>query len=139
MVDCLVLAPGGLAAGAIRRPGPLQYRALKPERDELVVSGAACGLRLDQPEPLAGGKRLVQKLVALDQGSDRTSSPTSSSRIERNEVELPRRGGVGLKRRSAHRSEVLDGSAVAGAERDELSIEDDPLGAAASGARSEPS
>ena len=46
--------------------------------------------------------------------------------IEGNEVQLARRRGVALKRGSAYRREVLDDLAVAGAERDELPIEDRP-------------
>jgi hypothetical protein len=126
MVACLVLPPGGAAPGAIRRPRPLEHRALKPEHDELVVHGATRRLRLDQPEPLARGEGLPQELVARDPRQRPDVVAGELEQIEGNEVELPHRGGVGLMRGSAYRSEVLDGTAVAGAERDELSIEDRP-------------
>src|SRR5438874_1170245 len=72
VVAGLVLAPGGLAAGAVRRSGPLEHRGLKPKRDKLVVGGTAGWLSLDQAEPLADGEGLSQELCALDprQGSD---------------------------------------------------------------------
>jgi hypothetical protein len=43
VVAGLVLAPGRLSAWAIRRPRPLDYRALKPKRDELVVDARLAG------------------------------------------------------------------------------------------------
>ena len=119
----LVLAPGGLAAGAIRRPGPLEHRALKPERDELVVGGAAGRSRLNEPEPVAGGESLPQELGALNPGQRSEVVAGELEQIEGNQVELARRRGVGLKRGSAYRCEVLDGSAFPGAERDELCVE----------------
>ena len=66
VVDGLVLAPGGLASGAVRRSGPLEHRTLKPERDKLVVGGTVGWLSLDQAEPLADGEGLLQELRALD-------------------------------------------------------------------------
>ena len=77
------------------------------------MGGTTGWLRLDQAEPLAGGEGLPQELCALDprQGSDVVAAELEQ--IKRNEMELAGRHGVGLERRSAYRSEVLDGSAVA--------------------------
>jgi hypothetical protein len=103
---------------------PLEHRALKPKPDELVVRGAARGLRLDQPEPVTGGKRLVQQPGALDPGQRAEVIAAEFEQIDDNEVQLARRRAVPLQRGLADRREVLDDSAVARAERNELSIED---------------
>jgi hypothetical protein len=85
-------------------------------------------LRLDQPEPVTGGESLPQELRALDPGKNSEVIAGELEQIEGNEVKLPRRGGVALKSGSAYGCEVLNGSAVLGAERDELSIEARPPG-----------
>jgi hypothetical protein len=110
----------------MRRAGPLEHRALKPERDELVVGGTTGRLLLYEPEPVAGGEGLPQELGAFDPGQRSDVVAGEREQIGRNQVELSRDGGVGLERGSAYRREVLDGSAVAGAERDEFCVEHGP-------------
>jgi hypothetical protein len=46
-VACLVLAPGALPAGAIRRASSLEDGALKPQVDDGLVGGKRRGLTLD--------------------------------------------------------------------------------------------
>ena len=122
----LVLTPGRLGAGAIRRPRSLEHRPSNPRRDELIVRGAASRPRLDEPEPVAGGELVTQQLPALDPGQASDVVPGQLEQIKRDEVKLPGRGGVGLKRSSAHRCEVLDDCAVSRAERDKLGVEHRP-------------
>jgi hypothetical protein len=135
----LVLAPGGLPAGAVHRPGPLQHRALKPELDKLIVASAAGRLRLYKPQPFAHRERLLQELRALHPGKRLDVIACELEQIERYEMELPRRRDIALEYGSAHRCKVLHGSAILTAERDQFSVEQGPSGASASGARSEPS
>jgi hypothetical protein len=122
----LVLAPGGLSARAVRRSRPLEHRALKPERDKLIVSGPAGWLRLDQAESLTDREGLTQALCALYPRQRSDVIAGELEQIKRNEMKLADCRGVGLERRSTYRREVLDGSAVKGAQRDQLSIEDRP-------------
>jgi hypothetical protein len=98
----------------------------KPERDKLVMGSTTSWLRLDQAEPLAGRKGLPQKLCALDPRQRPDVLATELQQIKRNKMKLAGRHGVGLERRSAYRAEVLDGSAVARAQRNQLPVDDTP-------------
>jgi hypothetical protein len=61
----LVFAPRRLAAGAIGRPGSLEHRPFKPERNELIVRCAAGGPRADELQrKLPGGHRRLLALPA---------------------------------------------------------------------------
>ena len=75
--------------------------------------------------------------MRLTHGRDRMSPPPSSGGSNANEMQLAGHHGVSLERRSAHRREVLDNPAVPVAERDELTIDDGPRGASASGSSNE--
>ena len=78
------------------------------------MGGAARRPRLDQPEPVTGWESLPQELRALNPGQRSEVIVGDLEQIEGNLVELARRRGVGLKRGSAYRCEVLDGSALSG-------------------------
>ena len=103
------------------------------------MAGATRRRRLHNSQPIAGGERLPQELRTLTPGKRADIIAADLEKIEGYEVELSRRRDIALECRSAHRGEVLDGSAVPAAERDQLSVEHDPSGCVASGASSEPS
>src|SRR6202042_1645049 len=82
----LELAPAALSPGAVRRPGALEHRALKPERNKLLVGGTAGWWRLDHAEPLADGEGRPQELCPLDPRQRSDVLAGELEQIKRNEM-----------------------------------------------------